>query len=284
MFTALNSIKAALSVFIEFYKVHLNRKPYALTYSVPHNISLARAYYMSTVLMVEDDKDLAELIAINLRELSLHVTHVISGEEAATKLEEASFDLILLDVMLPGMSGLDLCRHIREKNPEQALVFLTSRDSEIDRVLGLELGADDYMTKPFSVRELQARVRSQLRRVKLMSQLQLQSEPKGFQTLEIGDLYIDQSTRKINLAGQTLDLTAKEFELLHYLASHPEQVFSREQLLSSVWGYHHSGYEHTVNSHINRLRSKVEKDAANPTIVQTVWGVGYKFSRQGVLA
>ena len=237
---------------------------------------------MDTVLIVEDDQDIADLIRVNLVEISLGVEHVTSAEAALASMKSNEYSLVLVDVMLPGMSGLDLCRHIRADYPEQALIFLTSRDSEIDRVLGLEMGADDYMTKPFSVRELQARVRSQLRRVRLMENLQQKSESAPSSHLKIGSLIIDQSTHKIQLAGTYLDLTSKEFDLLHYLASHPEQVFSREQLLSSVWGYHHSGYEHTVNSHINRLRNKVEKDATNPAIVQTVWGVGYKFSREGV--
>lgn len=247
---------------------------------------------MNTVLIVEDEQDISDLISVNLREISLNVQQVLSAEDALTCLSGGDYGLVLVDVMLPGMSGLDLCRHIREKYPEQALMFLTSRDSEIDRVLGLELGADDYMTKPFSIRELQARVRSQLRRARVLTSLQQQSANQMLEHsdhqkanhLHIGDLIIDQSTHKIQLCGSVLELTAKEFDLLHYLASHPEQVFSREQLLSSVWGYHHSGYEHTVNSHINRLRNKVEKDATNPEIVQTVWGVGYKFSRQGVMA
>lgn len=272
-----------VKVFYIFANLALARF-YAQYFLVPqHNIA-KREYVMDTVLIVEDEPDIAELIGVNLNEIALKTCHVISGEEALQVLEKEAYALVLVDVMLPGMSGLDLCRQIRERYPEQALIFLTSRDSEIDRVLGLELGADDYMTKPFSVRELQARVRSQLRRVKLLANLQAQSSSSVCENLHIGNLMIDQSTHQIQLSGQDIELTAKEFELLHYLASHPEQVFSREQLLSSVWGYHHSGYEHTVNSHINRLRSKVEKDAAKPEIVQTVWGVGYKFSRQGVFA
>jgi len=260
--------------------------------SVPHNHNNMRAMKMDTVLIVEDDQDIADLISVNLKEISLKVEHVNSAELALEYIAKAEYSLVLVDVMLPGMSGLDLCRLLREQHPEQALIFLTSRDSEIDRVLGLELGADDYMTKPFSVRELQARVRSQFRRVRLLKNLhqetikQIADQSGNIKNnnLQIGDLIIDQSTHQVQLYGNYLDLTAKEFDLLHYLASHPEQVFSREQLLSSVWGYHHSGYEHTVNSHINRLRNKVEKDVTTPEIVQTVWGVGYKFSRQGVNA
>ena len=235
---------------------------------------------MDNILVVEDEQDIADLIKVNLEEISLNVEHSLTGEVALELASKNQYDLILLDVMLPGISGLDVCRRIREEKPEQAILILTSRDSEIDRVLGLELGADDYMTKPFSVRELQARVRSLLRRAHLLSNAQ--QAPETQECLRVGDLVIDHLSHKTTLAGEELDLTSTEYDLLLYLASHPEQVFSRTQLLSAVWGYHHSGYEHTVNSHINRLRNKVEKDATNPQIVQTVWGVGYKFSKQGV--
>ena len=241
---------------------------------------------MDTILVVEDDQDIADLITLNLEEIGLKVDHCLSGEIALEKLANNQYDLVMLDVMLPGMSGLDVCRQLREQKPEQVILMVTSRNSEIDRVLGLELGADDYMTKPFSVRELQARVRSQLRRVHLLSKIsQKQLEKQSpEQYLVLGTLQIDNIAHRASLNGKTVDLTSTEFDLLFYLASHPDQVFSREQLLSSVWGYHHSGYEHTVNSHINRLRNKVERDATKPEIVQTVWGVGYKLCRQGVTA
>jgi DNA-binding response OmpR family regulator len=202
------------------------------------------------------------------------------------KLVDNNYALVLLDVMLPGISGLDVCRQLREQKPEQVILMITSRDSEIDRVLGLELGADDYMSKPFSVRELQARVRSQLRRLHLAAQREQQhsQQQQPEQHLTIGELQINNTTHRTLLAGKELELTSTEFDLLLFLASHPEQVFSREQLLSNVWGYHHSGYEHTVNSHINRLRNKVERNATKPEIVQTVWGVGYKFNKKGVAA
>lgn len=241
---------------------------------------------MDKVLLVEDDRAIAELVTDNLVEQKIEVTHCETGEQALALIEQQRFSVVLLDVMLPGKSGLDVCRELREKMPELSIIMVTSRNSEIDRVLGLELGADDYLTKPFSIRELQARVRSQLRRFHVYSDMvnscqQQHDDPKH---LEIGSLHIDTNSHQTKLDGKTLDLTSTEFDLLFYLASHPEQVFSREQLLSSVWGYHHSGYEHTVNSHINRLRNKLERDVTNPEIVQTVWGVGYKFNRQGVSA
>ena len=241
---------------------------------------------MDTILVVEDDQDIADLMTLNLQELSLTVEHCLTGELALEKLSQNNYSLVLLDVMLPGISGLDVCRQLREQKPEQVILMITSRDSEIDRVLGLELGADDYMSKPFSVRELQARVRSQLRRLHLVAQREQknteQQQPE--QHLTVGELQINNTTHRTLLAGKEIELTSTEFDLLLFLASHPDQVFSREQLLSNVWGYHHSGYEHTVNSHINRLRNKVEINATKPEIVQTVWGVGYKFNKKGVAA
>jgi DNA-binding response OmpR family regulator len=238
------------------------------------------------VLVVEDQPDIAELIKISLTELHLTVEVANTGEEAMSLLASQQYSLVMLDVMLPGMSGLDVCRKLRDLKPEQAILMLTSRDSETDRVVGLELGADDYMTKPFSVRELQARVRGLIRRVHLLTKLcqeqQHKQQPENH--IIVGKLFIDNVSHKVSVEGKALDLTATEYDLLRYLASHPDQVFSRSQLLSSVWGYHHSGYEHTVNSHINRLRNKIEQNATQPEIVQTVWGVGYKFNPSGVCA
>lgn len=235
-----------------------------------------------SVLIVEDDKDIAELIRVNLLELGVVTTLVDKGDKALELALENNYSLLILDVMLPGASGLDICRQVREKKPSQAIIMLTAKNSETDRVLGLELGADDYITKPFSVRELQARVRSQLRKVHVFESADIDEHNQGETSLTIGALQIDQKTHQVLLKDTRLELTATEFELLHHLASHPNQVFNRSQLLESVWGYHHSGYEHTVNSHINRLRAKIEIDATSPQIVQTVWGVGYKFNPQGV--
>lgn len=234
------------------------------------------------VLVVEDDLDIADLIRVNLIELGVDIEHQDNGDLALQQALTGHYDLLILDVMLPGKSGLDICREVRDKKPEQAIIMLTAKNSETDRVLGLELGADDYMTKPFSVRELQARVRSQLRKVHVLRNANQNQQSDEDKPLVIGRLNINQKTHQVMFKNQELDLTATEFELLFHLASHPNQVFSRSQLLESVWGYHHSGYEHTVNSHINRLRAKIETDATTPKIVQTVWGVGYKFNPQGV--
>ena len=235
-----------------------------------------------SVLLVEDDNDIAELIRVNLLELGVETTVQDQGGKALQMALENDYSLLILDVMLPGVSGLDICRQVREKKPSQAIIMLTAKSSETDRVLGLELGADDYITKPFSVRELQARVRSQLRKVHVLKAANSEHVEQDNTHLVIGALYINQKNHQVVLQKKELELTATEFELLHHLASHPNQVFNRSQLLESVWGYHHSGYEHTVNSHINRLRAKIEIDATSPKIVQTVWGVGYKFNPQGV--
>lgn len=236
------------------------------------------------ILVVEDDLDIANLIRVNLVELGIETEHESDGQLALKRALKNQYSMLLLDIMLPGLSGLDICRQVREKKPEQAIIMLTAKNSETDRVLGLELGADDYMSKPFSVRELQARVRSQLRKVHFLQQATQEHDQSFHKALCIGDLSINQQTRQVLLVEQQLELTATEFDLLYHLVSHPNQVFSRSQLLESVWGYHHSGYEHTVNSHINRLRAKIEQDATAPKIVQTVWGVGYKFNPQGVAA
>ncbi|MFT5674719.1 MAG: two-component system alkaline phosphatase synthesis response regulator PhoP [Paraglaciecola sp.] len=235
-----------------------------------------------TVLIVEDDLDIADLIRVNLLELGVEIEHQDKGDKALQQALNGQYSLLILDVMLPGMNGLDICRQVRDKKPEQAIIMLTAKSSETDRVLGLELGADDYMTKPFSVRELQARVRSQLRKVHVMQQSKQNNVGAEDTSLVIGHLSINQKNHQVIFKDRSLELTATEFELLQHLASHPNQVFSRSQLLESVWGYHHSGYEHTVNSHINRLRAKIEQDATSPKIVQTVWGVGYKFNPHGV--
>jgi len=233
-----------------------------------------------SVLIVEDDNDIADLIRVNLHELGIHTEHESDGKKALDNALANHYSLLILDVMLPSVSGLDICRQVRQNKPEQAILMLTAKNSEMDRVLGLELGADDYMTKPFSVRELQARVRSQLRKVNLLQQRMPAVEPQE-QALVVGKLVINQQQHVAKLSGFELDLTATEYDLLKHFVQHPDQVFSRAQLLEAVWGYHHSGYEHTVNSHINRLRAKLEKNPAQAQIIQTVWGVGYKLNSQG---
>jgi DNA-binding response OmpR family regulator len=244
-----------------------------------------------TVLIVEDEYDIANLIQVHLSELDIDSDICCHGQQGLEQALKQNYQLIMLDVMLPGINGLDICRQIRQEKPLQAIIMLTSKTSETDRVLGLELGADDYMTKPFSIRELQARVRAQLRRAQAYSQRNQTSEPKENKKNEIekkhstciGKLLVDQRYHQVTYKDNAINLTSTEFELLDYLCKNPDQVFSRAQLLDGVWGYNHSGYEHTVNSHINRLRNKLEENCADPQIIQTVWGVGYKLNSAGVL-
>jgi len=233
-----------------------------------------------TILVVEDEQDIAELIKVHMEDLNLDVTLCNNGTTAIEIALAQTFSVLILDINLPGCSGLDICRKVREVKPEQAILMLTSRTSEVDRIVGLELGADDYMTKPFSIRELQARIHALLRRVHLLESREDDADTS--MQINIGKLNIDQKNHEVNLKGQPLDLTSTEFDLLCFLAKSPSQVFSRAQLLDQVWGYQHDGYEHTVNSHINRLRNKLVLNANKTPIIQTVFGVGYKFNISGV--
>lgn len=226
------------------------------------------------ILVVEDNKDLAKVLQMHLEDLSLEVDLAHDGVAGLTKAETGSYDLIILDLMLPGLDGMKICRHIRNKSAYTPILMLTSKSSEVDRILGLEMGADDYVTKPFSIQELMARVKAIFRRVDGLQKNKLQDRD----IILAGDLAIDPAKRTVHCAGKVVELTAKEFDLLLHFARHPGRVYSRSQLLDSVWGYGHDGYEHTVNSHMNRLRAKIENDPSSPKYILTVWGVGYKFS------
>ena len=226
------------------------------------------------ILIVEDQADIANLIKINLDDLDCQVEIAADGREAAARIQNEEFDLFILDLMLPHVDGLELCRQIRAKENYVPVLMLTAKSEELDRVLGLEMGADDYMTKPFSVRELTARVKALFRRSDAMSQAVATNQTM----ITHANLMIDISRHTVTLDGQTIELTAKEFDLLVHFVSNPGRVYTRAQLLDSVWGYSHDGYEHTVNSHINRLRTKIEEDASKPKYILTVWGVGYKFT------
>lgn len=226
------------------------------------------------VLVVEDNADLADLLKIHLQDLGCEVEVACDGTAGLRMARDGRYDLIILDLMLPGMDGIELCKHIRTAHDYVPILMLTARSAEIDRVLGLEVGADDYLTKPFSIRELLARVKALFRRVDAMAR----DPAAGTETcLQRGDLLIDTARHAVTLKGKRVELTAKEFDLLTRLAQLPGRVFSRQQLLDQVWGYSHEGYEHTVNSHINRLRAKIEDNPAQPRYILTVWGVGYKF-------
>jgi DNA-binding response OmpR family regulator len=224
------------------------------------------------ILVIEDERDIADLIRLHLEDLDFVVSVARDGSTGLRQSTAGGWDLVILDLRLPGVDGLEICRRIRQLSEYVPILMLTSKSSEVDRVVGLEVGADDYVTKPFSVLELTARVKAILRR----SQMTACARAPSPRTVQLGDITIDPATRSTIVRGETVKLTAREFDLLLHFASHPGRVFRRAELLDSVWGYGHEGYEHTVNSHINRLRAKVELDPTHPEIIVTVWGVGYK--------
>jgi DNA-binding response OmpR family regulator len=227
------------------------------------------------ILIVEDDKDIAHLLELHLKDAGYEVSLAFDGNVGLDQALSQPSDLIILDLMLPGVEGLEICRRVRASSLYTPVLMLSSRSSELDRVVGLEIGADDYLTKPFSIPELLARVKALFRRVEaLKSEVSMESQ-KAFQ---VGDLAIDIAKRIVTLRGNPVLLTAKEFDLLLHFVNHPGRVYTRTELLNLVWGYGYDGYEHTVNSHINRLRAKIEKDPAKPRHILTVWGIGYKFS------
>jgi DNA-binding response OmpR family regulator len=228
------------------------------------------------LLVVEDEHDIAALLQLHLSQLPAAVTLAHDGPTGLALALESRFDAIVLDLRLPGLSGLDLCRTLRARERRVPILMLTARSAELDRVLGLEIGADDYVTKPFSVLELQARVRALLRRA---AQIAPDTAP---QQLSSAELRIDRVQRRAWLAAQELVLTPREFDLLWHFMRHPGRAFTRAELLEQVWGYGHDGYDHTVNSHINRLRAKLGDDRSVARFIHTVWGVGYRFDSAGV--
>jgi DNA-binding response OmpR family regulator len=233
---------------------------------------------MKNVLIIEDDRNICELLEIHLKDLNCKVTTIHDGQRGLEAAIKNRFDLLILDLMLPKLGGLEVCRKLRAEDYYTPILMLTAKSEELDKVLGLETGADDYLTKPFSVREFIARVKAIFRRIEAMTAETARAD--GRKELQVGDLAIDQEKRKVTVAGKKVDLTPKEFDLLLLFASHPGRTFTREQLLNTVWGYQFEGYDHTVNSHINRLRSKIERDIAKPKYILTVWGIGYRFAEE----
>ena len=227
-----------------------------------------------TVLVVEDNIDLQNLLKINLRDQGYKVFTASDGKDGLDLFHELHPDLVVLDLMLPKIDGFDVCKKIRSKNRLIPILMLTAKSEEVDKVLGLELGADDYMTKPFSIREFLARVKAMFRRI----DLSLTHEDGDEDILKFDELQVDTSKRKVTLGDEVIELTSKEYELLLLFFNNPGKAYSRAELLNNVWGYSYDGYSHTVNSHINRLRSKIETDPANPHYIRTVWGVGYRFA------
>ena len=226
------------------------------------------------VLIVEDDAHIAELLRMHLHDEGYAVTHAADGHAGMRELERGQWDALVLDLMLPGVDGLEICRRARAMARYTPIIITSARSSEVHRILGLELGADDYLAKPFSVLELVARVRALLRRTDAMARNARAEAGR----LELAGLCVDPVAREVQVEGRAVELTPREFDLLHFFARHPGRVFSRLDLLNQVWGYQHDGYEHTVNTHINRLRIKVEADPSEPTRILTVWGRGYKMA------
>lgn len=228
-----------------------------------------------SVLVVEDERELALVIQRHVEELGYEVQVASSGERALEAASSRSFDLVLLDIMLPGIDGLDVCRRLRAAKMYMPVIMLTARSSEVDKVLGLETGADDYITKPFGLKELGARIRAMFRRAETHGQ----GGQAGTAPITVGNvLWIAPDSREVRVRGQDLALTQKEFDLLLHFVRNPGRVYTRAQLLDAVWGYTHDGYEHAVNCHINRLRAKIERDPGAPELLLTAWGVGYKFA------
>jgi len=230
---------------------------------------------LKDVLVIEDDRKMVDLVDIHLRDLGFRVDRAYNGLSGLEKALSNKYRLIILDLMLPEMDGTEVCRRIRADNKFTPIMMLTAKSEELDKVLGLEIGADDYITKPFSVREFIARVKVILRRIEVEKEKNAQAENRSL--IEAGRLIIDTDKHKVVLDGNKIELTAKEFDLLVLFARHPGRIYNREILLELIWGYTYDGYEHTVNSHINRLRNKIEKDPTNPQYIKTLWGVGYRF-------
>ncbi len=233
---------------------------------------------MRKVLIIEDDSEIVHLLEIHLKDLECDVRSAGRGDEGLRLAIEMAPDLIILDIMLPGMDGIEVCQKIRANNIKSPIIMLTAKSEEIDKVLGLEIGADDYLTKPFSVREFIARVKAIFRRQKMGAKTA--PEPLVKKVIQYGNLSVDIDMRKVLVSGSKVELSPKEFELLVLLSSNPGKSYDRAKLLNLIWGYDFKGYEHTVNSHINRLRSKIEPDMSNPTFILTTWGVGYKFNEE----
>jgi two-component system alkaline phosphatase synthesis response regulator PhoP len=226
------------------------------------------------VLIVEDDPRIVELLKLHLGDIGLRAEAASNGSRGLKRALEAEYRLIILDLMLPGLNGFEVCKKIREQRKTPVLM-LTARSEELDKVLGLELGADDYITKPFSIRELLARIKAILRRTEDYGP---GTSVEAEEQIRHGELRIDLEKRLVFLGERSVELTAKEYDLLVLFARNPGRAYDRQQLLDLVWGYQFEGYQHTVNSHINRLRGKIERDPSNPEYIKTVWGFGYRFA------
>ncbi len=229
---------------------------------------------MKSILIIEDDENIVELLEIHLKDIHCEITKATTGKNGMLYAMKNSFDLIILDVMLPDIDGMEICKKLRAENNTSPILMVTARSEEIDKVIGLESGADDYLTKPFSIREIIARVKAILRREEINQTIR----SNGNKILSAGEITVDADKRKVMVRETKIDLTPREFDLLYLFISNPGKSYSREALLNAVWGYEFNGYEHTVNSHISRLRAKIESDMSNPTYILTTWGIGYRFN------
>lgn len=229
---------------------------------------------MEKALIIEDDRDISNLIAIHLTDINYQVDAAFDGKSGLLKALNNTYKIIILDVRLPELDGLEVCKRLRQEKNRTPVLMVTSKSEEIDKIIGLEIGADDYLTKPFGIRELMARVKALLRRSEMYKE---SASSDAGQEIETDEISINLSKRIVEVRGRRVELSPKEFDLLVLFASNPGRIYSRTQLLELVWGYQFDGYEHTVNSHINRLRAKIEKDPNRPEFVLTSWGVGYKF-------
>jgi two-component system, OmpR family, alkaline phosphatase synthesis response regulator PhoP len=229
----------------------------------------------TSLLVIEDDDNISTAIEEYFSRAGYAVSTApdgVAGVEAAVKNRP---DVVVLDLMLPKMDGLAVCKELRQKDPQMPILMLTAKDDVVDRVLGLEMGADDYITKPFSLREVEARIKSVLRRARAAA---ASGDGKDETPIVRGNLRVDPVRREVTIAERHVDLTPKEFDLLRLFASNPGRVFPRKYLLEKIWDYSYEGYDRTIDSHINRLRAKIEQNPDNPQLVLTVWGIGYKFT------
>jgi DNA-binding response OmpR family regulator len=229
---------------------------------------------LKNILMIEDDPNIVDLVEIHLKDIHCNATTFNDGEAGLKHALKESFDLIILDINLPGLNGIEICKILRAEKISTPIIMLTAKSEEIDKIIGLETGADDYLTKPFSIREFIARVKAILRRTEINKTATAAPD----EVIYFDDIVVDPQKRKVLVGKNKVELTPKEFDLLYLFISNPGKSYSRENLLNLVWGYEFSGYEHTVNSHINRLRAKIEKDLAKPQYILTTWGIGYRFT------
>lgn len=229
---------------------------------------------MKHIFLVEDDQETVQLLTSQFNSPQYRFSTCTDGKTALEKAQQENFDMIILDILLPDMDGIEVCRTLRENQVNSAIMMLTSQTNEADKILALELGADDYITKPVGIRELMAHTNALLRRTAQSQPIKIDKNRE----ISFKDIYISKEKRMACVKGQRIDLTSKEFDLLYLMASQPGKTFSRQEMLEKVWGYAFQGYEHTVTSHINRLRLKIEDDLTMPKYILTTWGAGYRFS------